>query len=67
MVQRLLVSICSMDVLLVVSWQYCRSETGTLVYHVVNTLLWFRTIQIYPLIYYTVAAEFGSMVQNLTV
>ena len=67
MVRHLLVSICSMDVLLVVSQQYCWSETGTLVYHIANALLWFRTIQMYPLIYYTAAAEFSSMVQNLTV
>jgi len=44
----------------------CQSGTGTLVYHVANALLWFGTIQMYPLIYYTATAEFGSMVQNLT-
>jgi len=55
-----------MDVFAGVSRQYCRCGTGTLMCHVANALLLFRTIQMYPLIYYIATAEFGSMVQNLT-
>jgi len=43
----------------------CRCGTGTLVCHVANTLLLFRTIQMYLLIYYTATAEFSGSVLAL--
>jgi len=43
----------------------CRCGTGTLMCHVANALLLFRTIQMYPLIYYTATAEFGGSVLAL--
>ena len=54
-----------MDVLAGVSRQYCQCGTGTLVCQVANTLLLFRTIQMYLLIYYTATAEFGGSVSAL--
>ena len=54
-----------MDVLARVSQQYCQCGTATLMCHVANALLLFRTIQMYLLIYYTAMAEFGGSISAL--